>query len=114
MTLSINGKTYEAGELVAYVEKLENETKSLGERCLQLQKDKGELIDRNRELESGCGMCYRKDKENLTKAKEIIGEFIEWANWQGSKCPSFKSIQDEAEKFLIDIEKIKQIILSKK
>ena len=25
MTLSINGKTYEAGELVAYVEKLEKE-----------------------------------------------------------------------------------------
>lgn len=39
--------------------------------------------------------------EKLDKAKEIIKEFVEWANWQGnSKCPSFKSIQDKAEKFL--------------
>ena len=30
----------------------EKEIKSLGERCLQLQKDKGELTDRVRELEA--------------------------------------------------------------
>lgn len=42
----------------------------------------------------------KKLKEENEKAKEIIGEFIEWANWQGSKCPSFKSIQEKAEKFL--------------
>jgi len=41
----------------------------------------------------------------LTKAKEIINEFVKWANWQGnSKCPSFKSIQDKAEQFLKDCE----------
>ena len=38
--------------------------------------------------------------EQLTKAKEIIREFVEWATWQGSNCPSFKSIQDKAEQFL--------------
>lgn len=44
-------------------------------------------------------------KDQLTKAKEIIREFVEWANWQGnSKCPSFKSIQDKAEQFLKDSE----------
>lgn len=42
----------------------------------------------------------KKDKQ-LSKAKEIIREFVEWANWQGnSKCPSFRSIQDKAEQFL--------------
>lgn len=42
----------------------------------------------------------------LTKAKEIIKEFVEWANWQGnSKCPSFKSIQEKAEQFLREVEK---------
>ena len=42
----------------------------------------------------------------LVKAKEIIKEFVEWANWQGnSKCPSFKSIQDKAEQFLSEVEK---------
>ena len=46
----------------------------------------------------------KKDKQ-LTKAKNIIREFVEWANWQGnSKCPSFKSIQDKAEQFLKDCE----------
>ena len=44
--------------------------------------------------------------DQLTKAKEIIRELVEWANWQGnSKCPSFKSIQDKAEQFLSEVEK---------
>ena len=42
----------------------------------------------------------------LTKAKEIIREFVEWANWQSnSECPSFKSIQHKAEQFLSEVEK---------
>ena len=41
----------------------------------------------------------------LTKAKEIIREFVEWATWQGSNCPNFKSIQDKAEQFLSEVEK---------
>ena len=44
--------------------------------------------------------------QQLTKAKEIIREFVELATWQGnSKCPSFKSIQDKAEQFLSEVEK---------
>ena len=31
-----------------------------------------ELEKENAELKSGCGMCYRKDKEQLTKAKVFI------------------------------------------
>lgn len=41
----------------------------------------------------------------LIKAKEIIREFVEWATWQGSNCPSFKSIQDKAEQFLSEVGK---------
>ena len=48
----------------------------------------------------------KKRDEQLTKAKEIIREFVEWATWQGnSKCPSFKSIQDKAKQFLSEVEK---------
>ena len=41
----------------------------------------------------------------LSKAKDIIREFVEWATWQGSNCPNFKSIQDKAEQFLSEVEK---------
>ena len=44
-------------------------------------------------------------KEQNTKAKEIIKEFVEWANWQGSGCPSFKSRLDKAEQFLSEVKK---------
>ena len=39
-----------------------------------------------------------------SKAKEIIREFVQWATWQGSNCPNFKSIQDKAEQFLKENE----------
>ena len=37
MTLFINGKTYEADELIAYVEKLKKENAELKENCNSLQ-----------------------------------------------------------------------------
>ena len=40
-----------SNEQASCVERLEKENKMLGERCLELQKDKGELIDRVKELE---------------------------------------------------------------
>lgn len=47
---------------------------------------------------------YEREHFFLTSAKEIIREFVEWANWQGnSKCPSFKSIQDKAEQFISEV-----------
>lgn len=81
-----------------------NHSSKLRMRTLELEKENAELKAENTELKSGCGMCYRKDKENLTKAKEIIREFVEWATWQGSNCPNFKSIQDKAEQFIKDSE----------
>lgn len=44
-------------------------------------------------------------KNKLTKAKEIIKEFVMWANWNGANCPNFKDIQSKAEQFLKEIEK---------
>ena len=49
----------------------------------------------------GIEFGYNKGRN---EAKEIIREFVEWATWQGSNCPSFKSIQDKAEQFLKDCE----------
>lgn len=89
MTLTVNKKTYEAGELVAYVEKLEKENVELKEQV----ETSYEVYNNNLDY------SYHIEKQ-LTKAKKIIGEFVEWANWQGSKCPSFKSIQNKAEQFL--------------
>lgn len=87
-------------ELIALI----NAERERQEKCDDVHLRKiAELEKENAELKSGCGMCYRKDKENLTKAKEIIREFVEWATWQGnSKCPSFKNIQNKAEAFLKD------------
>ncbi len=40
-------------------------------------------------------------KRNLNKAKEILREFVGWADWQsGGDCPSFKRIKDKAIEFL--------------
>jgi hypothetical protein len=49
----------------------------------------------------GSENMKKKTDRQLTEAKELLREFVKWANWQGnSKCPSFKSIQDKAEAFL--------------
>lgn len=70
----------------------------------ELEKENAELKEKVNILDN-CDrlgdMITEAYKEQLTKAKKIIGEFVDWANWQGnSKCPSFKSIQDKAEQFL--------------
>lgn len=62
--------------------------------------DFGELQDKLEEEQRKNNVL----SDNLVKAKEIISKFVEWANWQGSKCPSFKSIQDKAEQFLSEVE----------
>lgn len=58
MILTINKKTYEAGELVAYIEKLEKENAELKKQQFSLRNEQ-----------------YEKDlihfNENLIKAKEI-------------------------------------------
>ena len=81
-------------------------------------KDKSELIKENKELKDelkkwkdGIALkdeeigCIETDFNTFkSKAKEIIREFVEWATWQGSNCPNFKSIQDKAEQFLKENE----------
>ena len=62
------------------------------------------ICKENAELRTRCNELFLQTMQ-LTNAKEIIKEFVEWANWQGnSKCPSFKSIQDKAEQFIKDSE----------
>ena len=51
------------------IEVLEKENKALGERCLQLQKDKGNLIDENNEL-----------KAQIEKMKSDVMANIKWAD----------------------------------
>ena len=84
MTLSINGKTYNADELIAYHKRLEKE---------------------NAELKSGCGMCYRKDKESLTKAKELIKslcEMVRELNKPNVQLTDVDYSLTEAEQFIKD------------
>ena len=123
---------------LASAEPREKKIKALGERCLQLQKDKGELIDKVRELErriasirgshrvdvkklnarieqverlkkenaelkSGCGMCYRKDKENLTKAKELLRKILSEVKDEPQNYITSTTIA-EAEQFLKEIK----------
>ena len=78
------------------------DTKKLNARTEQVERLKKE----NAELKSkkGCESCTKFDEVQLTNAKEIIREFVEWATWQGSNCPNFKSIQDKAEQFLKENE----------
>ncbi len=70
MTLTINKKTYEAGELVAYVEELEKENAELRKQQFSLRNERNTFLAQNEQ--------YEKDlidfNENLTEAKEIIEE----------------------------------------
>ena len=58
-------------------EELEKENKALGERCLQLQKDKGNLIDRCKEFEEqiekmkNCENCAKRG--HICVAEEMQG-----------------------------------------
>lgn len=75
----------------------EYENKCLAQKIQHIK----ELQEEIAELKSGCGMCYRKDKENLTKAKEIIKKLIalnrkEWI---------YSDVRVEAEQFLSEVGK---------
>lgn len=75
-----------------------------------LQKENAELKSENQkwkdewqeQVQKATDEGYARTLQTmqLTNAKEIIREFVEWATWQGSNCPNFKSIQDKAEAFL--------------
>lgn len=58
---------------------------------------RAELEKENAELKCGCGMCYRKDKEQLTKAKELLKKYVIWC---GTATPIKSPLQIEVEQFL--------------
>ena len=122
MTLSINGKTYEAGELIAYVKKLEKENAELNcecRRCVYTDcpcvlsdygKDRNgicnhfkDVFDENSELKAFKEKCKFnvsdickeiETENNLTKAKEILKMIVDY-------YPCYnKTITEQAEQFL--------------
>ena len=58
---------------------------------------KSDLEKENAELKSGCGMCYRKDKEQLTKAKVALRKVVDYL---GQFCSDYPDCVIEAEKIL--------------
>lgn len=61
------------------------------------------LTKENAELKRRLDNIFNSDcwaSEKLTKAKEIIREYMNWADWKGSNCPSFANICIKAEQFL--------------
>jgi phage shock protein A len=85
--------------LKAYIDSAEPREK----RIAELEKENAELKNERNAFKiysDGAELDAINLNDQLTKAKEIIREFVEWATWQGSNCPNFKSIQDKAEQFL--------------
>jgi len=68
----------------------------LNKRIAELNKANEEIA----ELKSGCGMCYRKDKEQLTKAKELLKRWLRLYNTN-----TVKGIIADTEKFISEVEK---------
>lgn len=90
MTISINGKTYEAGELIAYVKNLEKENAELKEQC-------SILADCNT-CTSACKTENIEMKNNLTKAKELLKRYVPYRQITDSKA--YKDLAEETEQFL--------------
>lgn len=82
---------------------LQIENNSLSKRILELQGDKGRLLDEINDWKAKADKAY-SEKANaeikLNEAREIIKEYLEWADWKGSNCPSYASICEKAEAFL--------------
>ena len=129
MTLTINKKTYEAGELVAYVEKLEQENSELQQKWLEesfekskvehnqevisfLQKENAELKEKLKPEK--CLKLLAKDgyvkfaSDQLTKAKEIIKDQKELLDRVLSGAETLSDFAQntllKAEQFLKDSE----------
>ena len=68
-----------------------------------------DLEKENAELKSGCGMCYRKDKEQLTKAKEIIkmlhSDCYSIAECEDTSLGLWEDDLAKAEQFISEVEK---------
>lgn len=94
--------------LIMKIKKLKEQVKNLvqqviGSCILAFTKNKEEKQDEQTTFNSKAyhEQMKRFDAEiKLEKAKEIIKEFVSWANWGGANCPNFKDIQSKAEQFL--------------
>ena len=92
MTLIINGKTYEAGELIAYVKTLEKENE-------ELRKVKQVKIEVTRDYKK-LAKDLQEQGNQLTKAKEIIKTFCGFCGVFNSTNGSLDNIIAKAEQFL--------------
>ena len=80
----------------------------MADRMYDLENQMKQLEKENAELKSGCGMCYRKDKEQLTKAKEIIKYLcgmVRELNKPNVQLTDVDYSLSEAEQFLSEVEK---------
>lgn len=119
MTLTVNKKTYEAGEIVAYVEKLEKENAELKNQVSFLE-DNLRVARKDREklqLDVAKGLkgfvkdypatslrylANEKYVEQLTKAREIIRDLLSYLY-----SVEYDHISDleQAEQFLKEVDK---------
>lgn len=83
MTLSINGKTYDANELIAYHKELEKENAELKETVTKMNNVITETF------------------RNLSKAKVVLRNVIDYL---GQFCSDYPDCVIEAELFLKDSE----------
>lgn len=74
------------GKYEPLIEKLENENRALGERCIQLQKDKGDLVDKVREMKA--------DTERLKASVDAKDKSLEAIN---NRLKSFSKESSELD-----------------
>lgn len=86
MTITVNKKTYEAGELVAYVEKLE--------------KENAELKDDNKVMADNYSKMEQKFYDKLTEAKKVIEELYNII--PASMADYAKEPMEHARKFMTE------------
>ena len=74
-------------EMLSEIIRLKKQNKSLGERCLQLQKDKGNLIDKINELEAQiekmkvCQNCENWNWKHSKCEKKLKGDCFKHSKW---------------------------------
>lgn len=105
MTVIINGKTYEAGELIAYVKKLEQENTKLREEVDKLDffyegngftrrglTNSIQIANYIEEIEHQAGFkCNQELMQKTKEAKEIISEWLRLHNSNTKKTIIKKS-----------------------
>ena len=107
MTLSINGKTYDADELIVYHKRLEKENAELKEKLGDVQMQKaGEKSDIVWKLKT----ANEQKADQLTKAKELLERLLITSCNSDvlnllPNCSEVLRVRVEAEQFLSEVEK---------